>query len=352
MTWRLNDRMTQPLTGSSATGRPWLHFIAIAGGVALLAFLVWNIGLGEVTSHLRNIGWNAPLLFAPYIAIALCDAQGWMYAIPPTSPARQTPLWRVSLARLAGEAINNLTPTANVGGEPVKVYLLRAHGLTLDAGLASIVAAKTALTISQIAFILLGLPFFLRRLGWMQGSWWLLIPPVLLAYGFGVLLIRWQRRGLIGIVVRGLRRLFPRWQRTTQWVEPAQRIDAHLRSFYEGNARGFFASIVFHFFGWLLGAVEVWVFFSLMGVAASPSACLIIETMLQPMTVAGLLIPGALGVQEAGSVFLCRLLGLADGVGLTLMALRRVREAVYNLIGLVVIARVTGRFLPRNLYSE
>ncbi len=344
--------MPQPPTDANHPQRFGWHLIAIVGGVALLAFLVWNIGLGEVISHLRHIGWNAPLLFAPYIAIALCDAQGWMYAIPPTSPARNTPLWRISLARIAGEAINNLTPTASVGGEPVKVYLLRAHGLTIDAGLASIVAAKTALTISQIAFILLGLPFFLRRLGWVHGSWWLLVPPVILAYGFGVLLIRWQRRGLMGMVIRVLHRLFPRWRRVAHWEEPAQRIDAHLRSFYDGNARGFLASIVFHFFGWLLGAVEVWLFFHLMGVSASLSACLIIETMIQPMTVAGLIIPGSLGVQEAGSIFLCRLLGLADGVGLTLMALRRVREAVYNLIGLIVIARVTGRFLPKNLYSE
>jgi uncharacterized protein (TIRG00374 family) len=256
------------------------------------------------------------------------------------------------LARLAGEAINNLTPTANVGGEPVKVYLLRAHGLSTDAGLASIVAAKTALTISQIAFILLGLPFFLRHLGWVHGRWWVLIPLVILAYGFGVLLIRWQRRGLIAMIVRGLQRLFPRWRKVTHWEEPARRIDAHLLSFYDGNARGFLASIVFHFLGWLLGAVEVLLFFHLMGVAASPIDCLIVETMLQPITVAGLIIPGALGVQEAGSEFLCRLLGLADGAGLTLMALRRVREAVYNVVGLVVIARVTGRFLPRNLYSE
>ena len=74
--------------------------------------------------------------------------------------------------------------------------------------------------------------------------------------------------------------------------------------------------------------------------------------MVQPMTVAGLVIPGSLGVQEAGGVFLCRLLGIDEGAGLTLMALKRVREAVYDLIGLVVIARATGRFLPHGLPSD
>src|SRR5215813_11880095 len=180
MTQSLKTARTQSLNDSIHGRRPWLYLAAVLGGITLLTFLVWNVGLGEIISHLSHIGWSAPLLFAPYIAIALCDAQGWLSAIPPSSPARNVPLWRVSLARMAGEAINNLTPTANVGGEPIKVYLLRAHGLSTDAGLASIVAAKTALTISQIIFILLGLPFFLRRLGWVHGSWWLLVPPVIL----------------------------------------------------------------------------------------------------------------------------------------------------------------------------
>ena len=331
---------------------PWLHLLAFLGGVALLAFLIWNIGLSEVLKHVRQIGWYAPLLFAPYLAVALCDAKGWAYAIPPASPARQTPLWRIALARIAGEAINNLTPTANVGGEPVKAYMLRSHGLAVDAGLASVVAAKTALTVSQIAFIFLGLPFFLYRLGWVQVWWWVFGPLVGLAYGFVVLLVRSQRRGLMGMAVRGLRRFFPRWQRLTHWEERARKIDAHLLSFYSENREGFLLSILYHFFGWLLGAVEMWFFFHLMGVPVSLIDSLIIESMVQPITAAGLVIPGALGVQEAGGVFLCRLLGIDEGAGLTLMALKRIREAIYNMVGLIVIMRATGGLLPWKAVSS
>lgn len=343
--------MTQILHDAIRRRRFGLHVVAVLGGVAVLGFLLWNVGVGEVITYLRSIGWYAPLLLLPYLGVALCDAKGWAYAIPPTSPARAAPLWRISLARLAGEAVNNLTPTANVGGEPVKVYMLRAHGLATDAGLASVVAAKTALTVSQIAFILLGFPFFLYRLGWVHLGWWVIGPLLALAYGFVIVVVRWQRRGLMGMAVRGLRRLFPRWRRLPHWADRAQRIDAHLLSFYDGNQRGFILSIVYHFFGWVLGAAEVWFFFRLMGVSVSQLDCLIIETMVQPMTAAGLIIPGALGVQEAGGVFLCRLLGFDDGAGFTLMALKRAREAVYNLIGLVVIMRVTGRLLPQRVHS-
>ena len=64
--------------------------------------------------------------------------------------------------------------------------------------------------------------------------------------------------------------------------------------------------------------------------------------MIQPLTVAALFIPGALGVQEAGGMVLCRLLGIGETAGLTLMVLKRAREAVYNLIGLFVLLRLGG----------
>ena len=338
--------MSQSSNGLIRKKLPGLHLLAFLGGIALFSFLIWNIGFGEVIKHIRPIGWQAPLLLVPYLGVALCDAKGWAYAIPPTSLARNAPIWRIALARLAGEAINNLTPTANVGGEPVKVYMLRAHGLATDAGLASVVAAKTALTVSQIAFIFLGLPLFLYRLGWVQAWGWVFVPLVGLAYGFVALLVRWQRRGLMGMAVRGLRRFFPRWQRLTHWEERARKIDAHLLSFYNNNQEGFLLSIVYHFLGWLLGAMEMWFFFHLMGVSVSLVDSLIIESMVQPMTAAGLIIPGALGVQEAGGVFLCRLLGIDEGAGFTLMAIKRAREALYNVIGLIVIIRATGGLLP------
>lgn len=329
----------------------FLHLLAVLGGFFLLGLLVWSVGVSEVVGHLRQIGWLAPFILLPAVFISLCDAKGWSCAVPSTVQAPPIPLWRLSLARLAGEAINNLTPTATIGGEPIKVYMLRAYGLTTEAGSASVVVAKTALTASQIVFILLGIPFFLYRLGWIRQGWWVLGPLLILAYGFVMLLIRWQRRGLISVVVRLLRRLLPRWHRLARWEEQAQRIDAHVLKFYDGNSRSFIASTLYHFCGWMFGAVEVFFFLYLVGVKVAPVDALIIETMLQPLTVAALIIPGSLGVQDAGGVYLCRLLGLDDGAGLTLMALKRFREAVCNLIGLAVLARMSGTLLPRKVHS-
>ena len=176
-------------------------------------------------------------------------------------------------------------------------------------------------------------------------------PLLLLAYGFTLLLIRWQRRGLMGALVRLLRRLVPRWQRLARWEGWAGEVDAHLLHFYDGNPRGFVVSTCYHFGGWLFGAIEILIFLFLMGVPTAPTDALIIETMIQPLYVAALIIPGALGVQEAGGVFLCGLLGIDDGAGLTLMALRRARETIYNGIGLAALMQMGRDFLPQKAHS-
>src|SRR5581483_11154806 len=48
-------------------------------------------------------------------------------------------------------------PAAAVGGEGVKVYLLRAWGVSGSDGLASVMISKTALTTAQSFFVILGL---------------------------------------------------------------------------------------------------------------------------------------------------------------------------------------------------
>ncbi|MGH7960244.1 MAG: hypothetical protein ACRERD_00265, partial [Candidatus Binatia bacterium] len=97
------------MDAGSARKRLGIQFAAILAGLGLLGLLVWNVGVAEIAGYLRQIGWQAPLLLVPYMAVALCDTQGWACVLPPRAQTRSISLVRLSLDRLAGEAINNLT---------------------------------------------------------------------------------------------------------------------------------------------------------------------------------------------------------------------------------------------------
>lgn len=90
---------------------------------------------------------------------ALCDCQGWACTL--RASAEEVPLFRLYLTRLAGETLNKLTPTRDLGGEPLKVYLLQTLRVPPEKAPASLVIARTALVAGQIIFVLLGVPFFL-----------------------------------------------------------------------------------------------------------------------------------------------------------------------------------------------
>lgn len=331
-----------PILGAPAESPPprpkrWVRLLFALMGLVLLGVLFRQVGLGEVIDHLRRLGWFSPLILLPYGVGALFDCKGWGCALRTFEEA--APLHRLYLARLSGEAVNNLTPAGAIGGEPIKVYILRTLGVPTERALASVVIAKTAITAGQIIFILMGVPFFLHHLGLLRQGGIVLLPLLGLAYLFVMLLIRLQKKGLLTLGVRRLKWALPWLER---WEKKAQSIDAYLLEFYNTSPRAFLASTFYHLIGWLLGVVEVALILLLLGVSFRPADALIIESMVQPLAAAALLIPGALGVQEVGGVFLCQLLGIGEAAGLTLMVLKRARQVAYTLIGLLLLTRLGG----------
>jgi uncharacterized protein (TIRG00374 family) len=111
--------------------------------LVLLAATVRSADLGEVLGRVARVGW------APLAALALCnavrvaaEAARWRTLIPGGRPVRLLPLCG---ARLAGFAINYVTPGVQVGGEVARVAVLeRGQGVSRDDATAGVAADKAA----------------------------------------------------------------------------------------------------------------------------------------------------------------------------------------------------------------
>jgi glycosyltransferase 2 family protein len=320
--------------------RPGLIWWALAaGGVLLLGVLVWQAGPRQLLAHVRSLGPWAPLVLMPYAVAAAFDAAGWAATF-----ARRRPSFALLyVVRVVGEALNNVTPTAYLGGEPVKAYLLRRFGVPLAEGVASVILAKTALTIAQIAFVILGIALYCLRDGVTTVDVALFGAAALAGAAVIALLIRWQQRGLVASIVALGRRVFPRARLLDRLAARADEIDQRLHAFYSARPAAAVASVVLHLAGWIAGAGEVWVIMLLIGHPVSWIDALIIEALAQPARLVGVVVPATIGVQEAGGMIIFSLLGLAPELGLTLMLLKRVREIVYSLLGLVIMPRLRPR---------
>lgn len=325
-----------PPEGKDA-GRSWVRTaVSTAIGVALLVTLIRHTGLDELEDYFDELRWRSPLVLVPYVCITIVDAIAWRWALA-AEVRRRVRLSTLMLARVAGEAINSVTPTATLGGEPVKAHLLRAHGVSASHGLASIVVAKTALTVAQSLFTALGFVALLAMLGHgaLATGGFVVLMVVLVA--FTRLLLHVQRRNPAAATVRAVARFLPRARLVDRLEHAARALDERLDEFHRTEPEAFAMATFYNFLGWLIGVAEVQLIVTLVDRPIPWLEAFVIEAVSQPIRAVAILIPGGLGAQEWGGATFCQFLGMPEPVAVTLWLLKRARETFFDVVGLLYL---------------
>ncbi len=320
-------------------------------GALTLSALVWHIGIGRIYEAVTQLGPTAMLLILlPSLLMYVLEAYGWRVTLG--TWADGVPFWRVLAIRTAGEVVNMTTPTAYVGGEPLKAYLLKRQGVPLVEGLASVVTAKTTMTIAQILFILagIGLGFWLLGAGGSAGQTITagLVSVGLLLFGVGAFVIV-QRQGMFSWILNLLRRVGLRVEYLEAREPQLLELDRTIAGFYTAQRRAFLVSTGLFLLGWLAEALEVYVMVLCMGQPIGVLPAIAIGALSVFIKGGTFFIPGSLGAQDAGNLFLLTAFGFGDVTGITFALLRRFREFVWIALGLGCLAIMTkgvDRSLP------
>jgi glycosyltransferase 2 family protein len=309
--------------------------VFLLSGVVLFVVLLHELGISTVIANLQLVGWGIALIIIQEIGAYGANTLGWMAAFPAPRPRIQ--FSRLLAARIAGDAVNYLTPTATLGGEFVRTRYLRdeADGTSV---IASVAVAKLSQTTGQIAFVILGLAFVLNDTP---------LPPMIrrgLLVGLAVFsvltlaLIIAQRRGMFAPMLRFVHRLgLP--ERAPEVMRRLQQLDAEIARFHGDAAGPFVLSSVCFCAGWAAGVIEVYLILWLLGLPVSVHSALTIEVF--SVAIDGMLffVPAKVGTQEGGKVLIFTLLGLDPSKGLALGILRRIRELTWALIGMLLLYR-------------
>ncbi|MGH7166397.1 MAG: lysylphosphatidylglycerol synthase transmembrane domain-containing protein [Nitrospiraceae bacterium] len=325
-----------------------LNLALLLVGLLTLIGLVWHIGPARIREAAAGLGPLALLIILlPSVLMYALETFGWRLTLG--RYADSVAFWRLCAVRTAGEVVNMTTPTAYVGGEPLKAYLLQRSGVPLVEGLASVVTAKTTMTIAQVAFILLGIGLAFPRLGASGSS-----GGTVLAAGLGVgfllaftaAFLAIQHRGLFTGLLELLRGLKIRIAYLEHREERLRDLDRTIVSFYTGDRRRFLFSIGVCFLGWLAEALEVYAMLYYLGGPADFLTAISIGALSVFIKGGTFFIPGSVGAQEAGNLLLLVAFGYSDVTGLTFALLRRLRELVWIGIGLVCLAALGGKAAP------
>ena len=314
-------------------GRPLL----VAAGLLSIAYLCYEIGPRVVWDSIRTLGWRLVLVvWFPFVLAVVLDTLGWRVLVSDHA----VPFGVLLRARLAGEAVNLVTPTASVGGEPLKAYLIRPH-VPLAEGLASVVADKTTVVVGQILLLPVGLYLAMATLPLshpLMVAMSALFAVQVLAVGAFIVV---QTLGVFG----GGGRVLGRLGRgpAERYQEGLNEVDRWLRRLYRERRGVLLLSTLLHAAAWATGALEIYLVLYFLGTDVSLVLSLVLETFGAAIRFASFMIPASLGALEGGYVAIFKAFGFPGALGLSYMLVRRVREIVWAGLGLLWLAALRAR---------
>ena len=313
-----------------------LKLLFLIVGLAALVGIVLHIGLEPIQHTVSQLGLlHLGLILLPMILVYGLEALGWQLTLG--SHARTVGFMRLFAIRMAGETVNVTTPTAYVGGEPLKAFLLKRYGVPMVDGLASVITAKTTMTFAQVLFILLGLALALCILEDSGHSWVAMLVSVgVLGFGVGLFLLL-QRHGIGVGCLTMLRACGIRFGFLEKREPQLQELDGTIRSFYSQHRQTFYAALAIFFLAWLTETLEVYAILYYLGVSIDVWAAISIAALTVLIKGGTFFIPGSLGAQEGGYTLLLMSFGYSEVTGITFALIRRLREILWILLGLVCL---------------
>ena len=96
---------------------------------------------------------------------------------------------------------------------------------------------------------------------------------------------------------------------------------------------------------WFSGIGEIFLALHFLGHPLPLLQCFMIEALIQASSSVAFAVPGALGVQEAGFLLFGHMLGLSSDIAVALAVIRRCRDAIVFVPGLILWQVQEGRWL-------
>ena len=302
--------------------------VFIAGGVLLFAFLVSRQGGRQVAEAVASTRWAICALVV-YHTIPLClDGFSWWILFPKEN---RPSLGRLLFVRWIGEGVSNLLPVSSLGGGIVRARWIIDINTPLSIAFGTVVVNISVGVISQIAFTLLGIGVLARMSGASLTSisaWkvlWLILP---IAAFYGI-----QRFGIFRLL-KAITASLAKAPGICTLFTIGDRMDDAIRETY-AHPRSVAICYGWSLAYWASGCLEAWIALYALGAQASLANALIIESVIQGVRSAAFFVPGTLGVQEGGYLVVCNFLGIPGDAALALSVMRRARELILGIPGLI-----------------
>lgn len=313
--------------------------VLTVAGIALFAYLVYSIGIGELIDGIVRFGvvGFAVILLLFFVRIFV-RAAAWSMSVYEPYYLR---LRDTIPAVIIGEATSSIIPLGILISGATKAVAVR-NRVPLVVGLSSVATENLFYSLVTSVFLIIGAVTFLRLTPLDEG--WIVTIDVIIA---GIILV------LIFLLVMVMRQ----WHFASEACEKLyrrgfarkllenRRMDVRLfenliYGYYRRYPKRFLPICAFEAIYHLVGVAEVYYVLSrLSDRAPSLMTSFLLESVSRLISILFKLIPLTIGVDEAGAKFVGDAFALAAGVGITLAIIRKARILFWTTIGMVMIVK-------------
>lgn len=307
--------------------------LSLIGGAGLLVLLIRWYGSDLHLSLARlQLGYGVLYFMSVPVVVAAYSARWQMAA---RAVGSSLPLGRLMAARLAGDAVGALMPSAKVVGDPVRIALLHADGVSLVTASAGVTLDRLCeMTGNVIAATVYTLVFINAQQGGANGA----ATDLLVSVGFLCVAAAVP----VGLLWRGARPLAPmywvldgrvsaRWARL---LAGARAAESRVMAVFRDHPRFFVTGVGMSLLIECLVVIQYAALLHMCGISLS------LATLLLALVLGGLSralpSPAALGTLEASQIAALSIAGQPAAMGLAVGLVMRLHETLLMAGGMAV----------------
>jgi hypothetical protein len=312
-----------------------LHAILFVLGMAFLAYLVSRVGIRELWRQVTLLGWGLiPFVFCEGFS-EFIHVAGWRCCL--SGAHRTLPVTRLFPIRMAGYAINYLTPTAAMGGEVTKAALLASAHPGPEA-VTGVLIGKVCFAFAHLTFVVIGSIVCLWRLELPRALWVAMtLSGGLIGSGMLAFLLI-QKYGKLGVLVRWLAARKLGGSMMQNAAQEISQVDEALKVFYQQRPFDLLRAVCWHQLGYSVGIFQTWLFFRLMHQEASWGLAAGLWFLGMWFDLLTFAVPMNVGSLEGTRMLALRSNGYSSLMGMTYGIALRLSQLVWSAIGMVLYA--------------
>jgi glycosyltransferase 2 family protein len=310
------------------------NIIRLSGllGILIFVFIVYEIGMWRIWENIKKITWqNFLILMVLRLLYWILRTINWKVIIQQFNQGNS--LLHLFNARICSHAVNQLTPSAQVGGEAARIYMVQ--GTSKKISLASVIVDKTIEFISVIVFTIIAVAVAIIRIPMPGKIKTLLISSATAGMLLLLFVLSKQKKGMFEWFIELMARMKIKFKFLEKNREKIKETDVYISDFYRKHRMAFLKVFLLYSLLIMLWVTEIHLTLIFIGAVNITFLDSFLITVLGNLAFLFPLIPGSLGIYEATYVALFALLGKGTAIGFTLVLIRRIIALIWAGFGLI-----------------